>query len=120
MKLVKCSAITPPRASHPLSTVYIFAGAAASLLIWHRMKLLNGSTIRLLIAKTLIKKQLLNAIVDIVLGVSVLVANAAGTTLIETIGVTFITAYVLIGYFEIVKEDIMRLIGTHEPSGIKE
>ena len=107
-------------ASHPLSTVYIFAGAAASLLIWHRMKLVGVGSVRILAARTLIKKQLLNAVADAALGTSVLAANAIGTTLIEAVGVVGISAYVLLGYFEIVKEDVMRLIGTYEPVGIKE
>ena len=74
--------------SHPLSATYIFAGAAVSALIYRWCRNLTRVTkVKALIANTLARKQLLDAVIDAILGTSVLLANLTNEPLIEVVGI---------------------------------
>jgi len=103
-----------------LSTVYMFSGAVVSLIIWrYCTKFMNMPGISLAITNTLAKKQLLDSLVDAILGISVVIANVLNKPIIEVLGITLTSVYVLKGYIELIKEDVIRLLGTHEPIKLK-
>ena len=106
--------------SNPASAIYMFAGSVVSAIIWRYCKQLSRrSRAKLIITKTLAKKQLMDAIMDSVLGASVLAAYAAGALILEIAGLLLVAGYVLKGYFSIVREDVTRLIGVYEPVSIR-
>ncbi len=106
--------------SSMLSTVYVFSGAVVSLIIWrYCITFMNIPGINLVITNTLVKKQLLDSLVDAILGISVVIANVLNKPIIEVLGIVLTSVYVLKGYIELIKEDIIRLLGTHEPIKLK-
>jgi len=106
--------------SSMLSTVYMFSGAVVSLIIWrYCIKFMNMPGISLVITNTLAKKQLLDSLVDAMLGISVVIANVLNKPIIEVLGIVLTSIYVLKGYIELIKEDVIRLLGTHEPIKLK-
>lgn len=56
---------------------------------------------------------------DTALGVSVIIADVSSIPLIEVSGIILTSIYVLKDYLKLIKEDVIRLIGTQEPIELK-